>query len=437
MDARRFVVALLVIAGAALALRVGYVVTVTQDETVAYDGFYYQSEAETVGRGKGFVTPFGGDENADHPPLTVLTLAPVARVTDGSELAMRLTVALAGVGVVVLIGLLGREVAGPRVGLVAAGTAALYPNLWMNDGLLMAETFAALTVAGTLLATVLLVRTPSWRHGLGAGVGCGLAMLARGELALLIPFVVLPAVVLLRDSSRQARLRLAGVTVGAALLVVSPWVAYNLSRFEEPVFLSNGDGGVLLGANCDDVYYGDGIGYWSITCAVAVPMKGRDRSEVSDAQREKAFDYIGDHLGRLPIVVLARLGRTWSLYAPGQSADLGVGEGRPHGLSLIGAALFWLLVPFAFFGVRRLRGDPALVPLLGPFVLVFVVAAVFYGAVRFRVPAEVPLVVLAAVGVDRLLVRSGNRGEDQRRRYPEQPEPGPERPGAAGAESGK
>ncbi|MGQ0804410.1 MAG: ArnT family glycosyltransferase [Actinomycetota bacterium] len=405
MDARRFVVALLVICGAAFVLRTVYVVSVTQDETVAYDAFYYQSEAETVGRGKGFVTPFGGEENADHPPLTVLTLAPVARVSDGSELAMRMTVVLAGVGVVALVGLLGREVSGPRAGLLAAAIAALYPNLWMNDGLLMAETFAALTVAGTLYATVLLVRAPSWRHALGAGVGSGLAMLARGELALLIPLVVLPAVVLLRGTSRETRLRLAGIVVGAAVLVISPWVAYNLSRFDRPVFLSNGDGGVLLGANCDDVYSGDGIGYWSLTCSADVPMKGRDKSEVSDAQREKAFDYIGDHPSRVPVVVAARVGRTFSLYAPGQSADLAVGEGRPHGLSLIGALLFWLLVPLAVVGGLRLRRDPALVPLLGPFVLVLVVAAAFYGAVRFRVPAEVSLVVLAGIGADRLLAR--------------------------------
>jgi len=254
---------------------------------------------------------------------------------------------------------------------------------------------------------VLLIRGPSWRHALGAGVGCGLAMLARGELALLVPFVVLPAVVLLRSASRGTRLRLAGVVVGAAVLVISPWVVYNLSRFEEPVLLSNGDGGVLLGANCDDVYSGDGIGYWSLTCSADVPMKGRDKSEVSDRQREKAFDYVGDHLGRVPIVVAARVGRTFSLYVPGQSADLAVGEGRPHGLSLIGAALFWVLVPFAVAGALRLRGNPVLVPLLGPFVLVLVVAAAFYGAVRFRVPAEVSLVVLSGVGVDRLLARAG------------------------------
>jgi hypothetical protein len=191
----------------------------------------------------------------------------------------------------------------------------------------------------------------------------------------------------------------------AAVVVITPWVLYNFSRFDRPVFLSNGDGGVLLGANCDDVYYGGGIGLWSLTCSAEVPTKGRDRSEVSDAQREQALDYIGDHLGRLPVVVAARVGRTFGLYAPDHSADFAVGEGRPHGLSLIGWALFWLLIPLAVFGALRLRGDPALIPLLGLWVLVLVVAAAFYGAVRFRVPAEVSLCVLVGVGADRLIAR--------------------------------
>ena len=38
------------------------------------------------------------------------------------------------------VALLGRRVAGARVGLIAAGFAALYPNFWINDGMLMVET---------------------------------------------------------------------------------------------------------------------------------------------------------------------------------------------------------------------------------------------------------------------------------------------------------
>jgi hypothetical protein len=46
------------------------------------------------------------------------------------------------------------------------------------------------------------------------------------------------------------------------------------------------------------------------------------------------------------------------------------------------------------------RKGVTLIPLLAPAVIVRVVAAVFYGLVRFRAPAEVSIVVLAAVAID-------------------------------------
>jgi hypothetical protein len=42
-------------------------------------------------------------------------------------------------------------------------------------------------------------------------------------------------------------------------------------------------------------------------------------------------------------------------------------------------------------------------PLLAPIVVVTVVAAALYGLMRFRAPAEVSIVALAAVGIDRLV----------------------------------
>ena len=50
----------------------------------------------------------------------------------------------------------------------------------------------------------------------------------------------------------------------------------------------------------------------------------------------------------------------------------------------------------------------ALVPLLAPVAIVTLVAAGFYGLVRFRAPAEVSIVVLAAVAFDNALARIGS-----------------------------
>jgi hypothetical protein len=41
---------------------------------------------------------------------------------------------------------------------------------------------------------------------------------------------------------------------------------------------------------------------------------GRDEPEQSERWRREAGEYVGEHLGRLPVVVAARVGRTWSLY---------------------------------------------------------------------------------------------------------------------------
>jgi hypothetical protein len=53
-------------------------------------------------------------------------------------------------------------------------------------------------------------------------------------------------------------------------------------------------------------------------------------------------------------------------------------------------------------------------PLVSQFVIVVVTAAAIYGLVRFRIPAEVSLVVLAAVAIDGWLGGRPEKAEDER-----------------------
>ncbi len=410
-------VTLLIIAGAAFAGRAVYILTVTRYEHGFYDHVYYEGQAALLGDGHGFTSPpfFGrpGAPDALHPPLTGLTLAPVAWATGDSTLAEQLAVALAGVGVVALVGLIGREVAGPRAGLLAAGIAAVYPNLWMNDGLVMSETFAALGTAATVFCTYRLIRQPSWRNAAGTGVACALAMLSRSELALLVPIVVVPAALTIRGLARERRLLLAGAAVVAALVVVAPWVTFNLARFDHTVLLASGDTGVLLGANCDQTYSGPLIGSWYGLCTFREFRDHRGGRASHPGTRGQALDYVGGHLDRLPAVVAARLGREWSVYHVFSMAHDSTQEGRPYWASIAGWACYLVALGLALPGALLLRRRRVpLVPILGPLLVVTVSAALFYGLVRFRTPAEVSLVVLAAVTVDRLL--ASRRGEPSR-----------------------
>ncbi|MDQ6855156.1 MAG: hypothetical protein M3046_15970 [Actinomycetota bacterium] len=228
------------------------------------------------------------------------------------------------------------------------------------------------------------------------------------ELVLLLPLLALPAILLIKAVPRRRRLRIAGVVVLTTAVIVAPWQAYLLFRYEKPAFISYGDGGVVAGANCDATYSGFLTGYWLGLCKP--DRVAQEPSVAAEQRRSLGRDYMRHHLGRLPVVVSARVGRIWGVYRPFQMADFSVAEGKPESASLVGWAILWPLLSLAAAGVVILRRRLVpLLPLLAPLVLVTLVAAAFYGLIRFRVPAEPPIVVLAAVAIDAALVRFGSR----------------------------
>ena len=415
-DDRRFWRILLLIALGALVLRVGYVAFAKTNQPIHGDQLFYNAEANRLARGDGFLEPFdpqalsrgvireGKDPAADHPPLTVIVLAPVSFVTSQALIPQRLTMAVLGTVAVVVIGLLARRLAGDRAGWIAAGIAAIYPNLWVNDGLIMSETIATLVVALALLYAYRLIREPNVWNALIVGALCGLAALTRAELVLLVPLLAVPAALVARSVATAQRWRLAGIGVLAAAVLIAPWVGYNLARFEEPTYLSTNDGIALLGSNCDSVYFGDGIGLTDLKCLGPNPRG--DQSVDSKIFRDRAFDYIRDHKKRAVLVAFARVGRTWSLYRPWDMINYNKGEGREGWVTTLGLIAYYPLLIAAVAGWvvmrrRRRRSWPLLVPAL----VVTIASAATYGQTRFRVPAEPTLVVLAAVAIAAVVAR--------------------------------
>ena len=415
-DDRRFWRVLLLIAMAALVLRVGYVAFAKTNQPVQGDQLFYNSEANRLARGDGFLEPFdpqalsrgvireGKDPAADHPPLTVIVLAPVSFVTSQALIPQRLTMAVLGTVTVVVIGLLARRLAGDRAGWIAAGIAAIYPNLWVNDGLIMSETLATLVVALALFYAYRLIREPNVWNALIVGALCGLAALTRAELVLLVPLLAVPAALVARSVATAQRWKLAGIGVLAAAVLIGPWVGYNLSRFKEPTYLSTNDGIALLGSNCDSVYYGDGIGLTDLKCLGPNPRG--DQSVDSRIFRDRAFDYIRDHKKRAVLVAFARVGRTWSVYRPWDMVNYNKGEGREGWVTTLGLIAYYPLLIAAVAGwvvMRRRRRCSW--PLLVPALVVTIASAATYGQTRFRVPAEPTIVVLAAVAITAVVAR--------------------------------
>ncbi|HEX3979660.1 MAG TPA: hypothetical protein VHW93_00460, partial [Acidimicrobiales bacterium] len=129
-------------------------------------------------------------------------------------------------------------------------------------------------------------------------------------------------------------------------------------------------------------------------------INANDESVTSDLLQHAAIQYAEHHAGRLPVVMLARVGRLWDFYEPLQMINIDVNEGRPVPAARAGLIVYYALLPFAVAGIvvlrrRRLRQWFLLVP-AG---VLTVVSALYYGTVRFRAPFEVCLVVLAAPAI--------------------------------------
>ena len=413
---RHYRPALAVIGVAALAVRVGYVLGFTRYENNNfYDAFIYEIQGLELVTGHFFLVPFGHLPTASHPPLTAFSIAP-SLFLFGFHPAVtpaRMTMAILGAATVVAVALLGRSVAGPRVGLLAGVLAVGYPEMWIPNGIVMSETPTMLVMALVLLAVYRLLRKPTFANASLLGLACGAEVLARAELALFVPTLLVPAALLASGPSLRRRIALAGLGTLVAVLVVMPWVGRNLASFQDTTFVSTGSGLVLLGANCPSSYYGPGIGEWSIGC-VALPNVG-DESAVSARDERIAKSYIEHHWGRVPVVMAARVGRLWDFYDPVVSAE-DTNEARPVNASLAGMAVYYLLLPVAVVGVVSLRRRRLTQwPLLVPAAVLTVVAALAYGLVRFRAPFEVCLVVLAAAGIDALATALARRRGRQRR----------------------
>ncbi len=416
--------ALLGLAG--FALRVGYVLAFRRSVVpLAGDSYYYSAGADLIAAGRGFIEPLAAsvghiEQAADHPPLYELWLTIASVVDPGHEtwqVTHMLWSCVLGAGSVVFCGLVGRRVAGPRCGLVAAALAAVYPNMWLHDGALLSETMSIFLVSVTLWAAYRFWDVPTGRRAALLGVCTGLAALSRPELILLLPLLLVPLAVLAKAVPLGRKLGWLAVGGATALATLAPWVAFNLSRFDEPVYISTNFGSAMAAANCDSTYYGDLIGYKDYECAdetfQAAAARTPDWDQLDGSERERqvrreVFRYMDDHAGRVPVVMAARVGRALKVYGVGQEIEYDdLIHSQDRWVVYAGLASWYVVAGLAVAGavvLRRRREVPVFPLLVVPAVVLMAVAAIF-AQTRYRAPAEPALVILAAVAIDAMMRR--------------------------------
>jgi 4-amino-4-deoxy-L-arabinose transferase-like glycosyltransferase len=410
----RFRVLVILIAFGGLLLRILYVSVASGD--IGGDGRYYHAIASLLADGKGFIAPkpylLEGKilDFAPHPPAWPLTLAGAAFVGLRSAYEQQLIACLVGTGTIVVIAFAGRRIAGETAGLIAAGLAALYPNIWLYERELMSETLTIFGAALTILLAYRFRDRPSTGRAIALGFSCGFIAMTHAEHLLLVGLLLVPLIMLVREEPFRRRVGWAALAVGAVVVTILPWAAYNTARFHTPVLLGTELGITVAVTNCQYTYAGIDFGFQNGKCGDVARATGRitavDLSKRDDQYLHVGLDYARDHLSRLPAVIAAREGRTWSVYAVGTQMRVDALRNTSPRVIKAGYFIYWALIPAAIFGVVVLRRRRVPVfPLLALAASVTIGTALTYGFTRFRAAAEVAIVLLAAVAIDAVLRR--------------------------------
>jgi 4-amino-4-deoxy-L-arabinose transferase-like glycosyltransferase len=364
--------ALGVILSAALALRIGWGLHQPVDQA-AIDTLPDQREYLDLGHnllaGQGLQfsdARFGQSVWAYRTPGYPLLVA----ACDADVRIIRLVQALLDSSTVLAVFLLARKWLSPELSLLAAAIVALDPLLVFFSGTILSETlFTAMLVWGLVL--LFHGRPATWA---GAAI-LALAVLVRPSA------IVLPAILAL-----AANRKIAVAALGMTVLVLFPWAMRNHNRLGAWVWTTTNSGITRY-----DGFHPGATGASDQSFLRDMPQL----SQMGEIERSQylnglADQFIHDHPAECVELGVVKIARLWSPFPLSRqfSRPLYIAVALAHSLPLICLSLAAVLL-------RRLPSK-ALAMLLAPAIYFTVIHAASVASLRYRVPVEPLLAVLAA-----------------------------------------
>ncbi len=393
----------------ALVLRL-VIVFATPHFTPINDSASYDQDAvalATTGSFPASPATFHGGPTAFHPPLFPVALAGVYKlVGNGSGRtrweAGRVLEAGLGALAVLLTGLIATRLWGRRIGLLAAGIAAVDPPLVMVGSSLLSESLFIPLVLAAVWAALRYRDSRSLRWAALAGAFVGLSALTRGNGA----FLIIPVAFLLwahRPRFTRSALAAPALALATAALMLVPWTIRNLEVFHRFVPVATETGYALEGTYNSAVQNDKRFpALWSTPFVQMYRAYAADRTateaDASGTLTHEALHYIRAH----PVSLLKTL--YWNTVrllnlTPGLERYLAPYEGYPRSLAILSVYAFWALALLCIAGLLTGASRAAPLALWGCPLAIYLTTAPLLGLTRYRSPADPFLIMLAAAAL--------------------------------------
>jgi tetratricopeptide (TPR) repeat protein len=362
---------------------------------------------------------FPGDEPFFRAPLYYYLLALVYKVSGPGYLLPRILQALIGSLTCVLIYELGRMIFDRRTALVAGLAAAVYWIFIFFDGELLITSLAVFLNVALLLSLYKAMGSSGGLRWILPGILFGLSALARPNILVFLPAVVVIAAFPWKDAAgRRSFLpgRAAGavlwVVLGAAMIILPVTIRNYLTGNDFVLISSQGGVNFYIGNNpaADGVTAivpgtsGEWLAGYHQTQAIAERARGRNLkpSQISSYWFERSLDFIQ----KSPIAWLRLVARKTFLFLKAGEINNNKPiryfkeQSRVLRWPLLGYAV---IAPLGLFGMLfHGRHRRPLFPLYAYFFLYSAGVILFFVNARFRVPVIPVLIVFAAAGLGEL-----------------------------------
>ncbi|MEA3019420.1 MAG: hypothetical protein QOI47_944 [Actinomycetota bacterium] len=402
--------AIIAIVAVAAVLRLGFGLAAMDGPTPktwvsAGDQYSYWYYGNEIAHGGGYISYTDGKATSYYPIGYPATLAAVFWVQEHTPLpddqprAVALLHAVMGTATVWFVWLIGRAALGRRLGLLAAGIVALFPNLIFNVATYTLET--AFVFWST--AAIAVIATHDWSKGppstrrlLAFGTVLGLSVLTR---PFSLPFVLglALALVLVKAGWRRTVASTGWALLPVVLLLV-PMTVRNLGAMHAfvPISTNLGDTACL-----DRSMKADGGFRWAVEgCAdPSLPEDERNRENIGNA-----VSFVVNHPARELVLMGKRLGRMVQHDHSGlQESESVNGTVLSPGVRRVAIDVadwyFWIVLAASVVGfvglVRRGPRRPARVMVAVAFGFLMLLPIELWGNVRFHIPV-LPFAAIAA-----------------------------------------
>jgi 4-amino-4-deoxy-L-arabinose transferase-like glycosyltransferase len=337
-----------------------------------------------------------------------INLSRMLGIADRDHLVARLLMAAVGTLTCGLVAVLGKMLFDAPTGTLAAAITAIAPPLVGFSVILLSETLFAATLVVSLLCIAKLVSCAAREQPLLqqckwaalTGVTIGLAVYVRPSWLLAAPCIAgFFAAWLIWQRSIWKGVAVAGIIVACAYGSLLPWAYRNDVVTGHWIWTTLWVGPSLYDGLNPQANGESNMEFFEHDRL----MNQMSEHEVDRYYREKSWQFVRDNPGQTLALTFDKLRRFWMPWPNAkQFSNLTVKFAiAAYFLPVLaGAIIGWIWGP---------RNPWAWILTLGPILYFSCVHAIFLGSLRYRLPAEYPLCIAAAVGFRHIWIRLTGR----------------------------